>query len=37
MAAIEGSVTKVMPPITPASPARPQPLPKTSMNTRGTL
>ena len=32
-----GSVTKVMPPVTPASPAIAQPAPKTSMNTRGTL
>ena len=36
-AAIAGSVTKVMPPITPARPASAQPLPNTSMNTRGTL
>ena len=32
-----GSVTKVTPPITPASPASAQPAPNTSMNTRGTL
>ena len=35
--AMAGSVTKVLPPITPARPARPVPAPKTSMNTRGTL
>ena len=35
--AIAGSVTKVLPPITPASPASAQPAPNTSMNTRGTL
>ena len=37
MLAITGSVTKVMPPTTPAMPANAQPVPKTSMNTRGTL
>ena len=37
IAAIEGSVTKVMPPTTPANAAKAQPLPNTSMNTRGTL
>ena len=37
VAAIAGSVTKVLPPITPASPASAAPPPNTSMNTRGTL
>ena len=37
VAAIDGSVTKVMPPITPARPASAQPLPNTSMKTKGTL
>ncbi len=32
-----GSVTKALPPITPARPASAAPPPKTSMNTRGTL
>ena len=36
-AAMPGSVTKALPPITPARPASAQPPPKTSMNTRGTL
>src|SRR6185436_13832537 len=36
-AAMPGSVTKALPPITPASPASAVPPPKTSMNTRGTL
>ena len=36
-AAMEGSVTKATPPITPARPASAQPPPNTSMNTRGTL
>ncbi|MNS92373.1 hypothetical protein D3C72_1265080 [compost metagenome] len=36
-AAIDGSVTKALPPITPASPASAAPPPKTIMNTRGTL
>ena len=37
VAAIEGSVTKALPPTTPASPASPQPRPNTSISTRGTL
>ena len=37
VAAMAGSVTKVLPPITPASAASPVPAPNTSMNTRGTL
>lgn len=36
-AAIDGSVTNALPPITPASPASAQPPPNTSMKTRGTL
>ncbi len=36
-AAMPGSVTNALPPITPASPASAQPPPNTSMNTRGTL
>src|SRR5207302_127007 len=36
-AAMPGSVTKALPPITPASPASAAPPPNTSMNTRGTL
>ena len=37
VAAMEGSVTKVLPPITPAKAANPVPTPKTHMNTWGTL
>jgi hypothetical protein len=37
VAAIAGSVRKVLPPITPARPASAAPAPNTSMNTRGTL
>ena len=37
VAAMDGSVRNMLPPMTPASPARPVPAPKTSMNTRGTL
>ncbi len=37
VAAMPGSVTKALPPITPASPASAAPPPNTSMNTRGTL
>src|SRR5574341_690489 len=36
-AAMPGSVTKALPPITPARPASAAPPPNTSMNTRGTL
>ena len=35
-AAIPGWVVNALPAITPARPARPQPAPKTSVNTRGT-
>ena len=37
VAAMPGSVTKALPPITPARPASAQPPPNTSMKTRGTL
>ena len=37
VSAIDGSVTRKAPPITPASAASAVPPPKTSMNTRGTL
>ena len=37
LAAMPGSVTKALPPITPAKPASAAPPPNTSMNTRGTL
>lgn len=37
VAAIDGSVTKVLPPITPAKAAKPVPTPNTHMNTLGTL
>jgi hypothetical protein len=36
-AAMPGSVTKALPPMTPASPASAVPPPKTSMKMRGTL
>ncbi|MNN74662.1 hypothetical protein D3C81_1908870 [compost metagenome] len=36
-AAIDGSVIKALPPITPARPASAAPPPNTIMNTRGTL
>src|SRR4051812_28601520 len=36
-AAMPGSVTKALPPMTPARPASAAPPPKTSMKTRGTL
>ena len=37
VAAIDGSVRKVLPPITPARPAKAAPAPKTIMKTSGTL
>jgi hypothetical protein len=37
VAAMLGSVRKVLPPITPASPASAAPAPNTIMNTAGTL
>ena len=37
VAAMAGSVKKVLPPITPARPASAEPAPNTIMNTRGTL
>ena len=37
VAAMPGSVTNALPPITPAKPASAAPPPNTSMNTRGTL